>query len=159
MHALYDIISTTTKRTAERLKRKDRVEIMRFAITNDAADKMVESGFVTLVRTDRGMTDDEILELAGFEKIETEYDDEPDYQFNGKKFWYEELRVTEIDSLIGDTYSDPEGDWEIIGVKVKEDDSDVWYELLNITEDDPNKGDESEAPIDEVVYFMTHTQW
>ena len=52
---------------------------------------------------DRSMTKDEALELIGMEKQEQEKEhiDDPDYRFDGRDFWYDDLTVEPVTNEMG----------------------------------------------------------
>ena len=52
--------------------------------------------FVAEVITNHSITDDQAIELAGFEKLEKENFDDPDYKYNGKELWFDDLTVEPV---------------------------------------------------------------
>lgn len=49
--------------------------------------------FVAEVITNHSITNEEAFKLAGFEELETENIDDPDYSFEGRELWYDDLTV------------------------------------------------------------------
>lgn len=95
-------------------------------------------------------TDEEVFEMAGFEKhLHFNFDD-PDYEFDGLELWFDDLYVMHLDSsLVGYSYSDPEGEWYIFDVDPEDS---VW--IRNIQDGNLNLGQECAISLVEALYYL-----